>query len=481
MTDFNLIPLLPEIYMALAAIGLLLVGVMRQNTATASVVQGGAVMSCIIAAMVLIIFSWGDAFALNGMIRLDGFACILKLVLLLGLALSLMLSADYLREENISRFEYPVLMMFAVVGMMLMVSAHNFLSLYMALELQSLSLYVLAAFHTHSKSSAEAGVKYFTLGALSSGMLLFGISLVYGYTGALDYGAVTANLAGVSPIPVGLLIGMVFVLAGISFKISAAPFHMWTPDVYQGAPTSVTAFFAMVPKMAALGLLLRLLYGPFAFMAKDWQDILYFLAVCSMLVGAFAALAQNNVKRLMAYSSIGNVGYALIGAIAGTSFGAGALLLYMLVYMMTSAGVFAVLLSLRRNGQPADGIADLAGLSKTRPVSAYALAILMFSMSGIPPMAGFFAKLVVFQAAVSSGFYTLAVIGVLSSVVAAYYYLRIVKVMFFDETVNPLDPAPSVLRNIVLGFSIVFVLGFILRPSFFVALTQVAAGSLFAG
>lgn len=341
--------------------------------------------------------------------------------------------------------------------MMLMVSANNFLALYMGLELQALSLYVLAAFHRNSARSSEAGIKYFVLGALSSGMLLFGISLIYGFTGSIDFGVVGNTLEALESVPLGVIFGLVFILAGLAFKISAAPFHMWTPDVYQGAPTAVTALFAMVPKIAAMALLMRLLFDPFAALSDQWGQIIYFLALMSMLVGAFAAIAQDNIKRLLAYSSIGNMGYALVGVAVGTAAGAGAVVLYLTIYMVMTAGVFAVVMSMRRQGLSVFKISDLSGLSQTSPALAYSMAILMFSMSGIPPAAGFFGKLVVFNAAVAEGYYVLAVVGVLSSVVAAYYYLRVVKVMFFDEPEDAFDKDMPFARRAVLLISILFV------------------------
>ena len=429
--------------------------------------------------MILRAESWETQFALNNMLIVDGFSNVMKLIIIVGMIASLGLSVQYLYQERIARFEYPVLVMFAGIGMMLMVSANNLLSLYMALELQSLSLYVLAAFHRNSLKSGEAAAKYFILGALSSGMLLFGISLIYGFTGSLDFTTIQTTLQNLESIPPGFTIGMVFVLAALVFKISAAPFHMWTPDVYQGSPTSVTAFFALVPKVAAMALIIRLIFMPFTAAEEQWVQILYFVSVASLIFGSFAAIAQENIKRLLAYSSIGNMGYALIGLIAGTELGVSAVVIFMLIYMIMTAGSFAVVLCMRRDGIAVENISDLSGLSKNQPFLAYAMAALMFSMSGIPPLAGFFGKLFIFNAALASGYYTLAVLGVMASVVAAYYYLRIIKVMFFDEPTDAFDKEEGLEKRLVLFFSLAFILGFIFKPMYVLSFAEIAANSLF--
>ena len=414
------------------------------------------------------------------MFVLDEFAGFMKLILLLGMLATLALSMRYIVQEGMERIEFPVLILLSGVGMMVMVSSNNLLTLYMGLELQSLALYVLAAFHRNSLKSSEADIKYFILGALSSGMLLFGISLIYGFTGSVDFDVIGTTLGNLDFLPFGIVFGLVFILAGLAFKISAAPFHMWTPDVYQGAPTSVTALFAIAPKIAAIALLMRLLYEPFGSLVEQWQQVIYLISVLSMFVGAFAAIAQDNIKRLMAYSSIGHVGYALVGLVVATEQGAAAVILYMLIYLMMTAGVFAIMLSMQRNETPLERISDLSGLSKNSPVLAYSMAILMFSMSGIPPMAGFFGKLFIFQAAVAQEFYILAVLGVVSSVVAAYYYLRIIKVMFFDEAVDPYDKYMPFARRIILFISVFFVMTFIFKPSLIVESAQGAASVLFS-
>lgn len=475
-------PLWPEIFLALSAMTLLLAGVWRRENDGSTLSMSHMSMAAFaLTALFLLGISWSSGTVLNGMFIVDQFAGLVKFLILIALIGVMALSANYLVQEEIKKPEYSVLVMFAGLGMMMMVSAHNMLAMYVGMELQSLSLYVLAAFRRNHAKSSEAGMKYFILGALASGMMLFGISLVYGYTGTIDFTTLNIRIDAGGGAHAGLIVGMVFVLAGMAFKISAAPFHMWTPDVYEGAPTSVTALFAIVPKMAALALLLRLLFGPFQSVLPEWQQVIWFLSLASMGVGAFGGLMQNNIKRLMAYSSIGNMGYALMGIVAGTEQGAAAVLLYMVIYMIMSAGAFGIILSMRVRGRAYEGVEDLSGLSRTAPLAAWSMAFLMFSMSGIPPLAGFFGKLVVFQAAVSSGFYVLAVLGVLCSVVAAFYYLRVIKVMFFDEPVDSFDSDVSFGVRIVVFLSVLFTIAFILSPGVIVVMCREAATALMAG
>lgn len=479
MLDFNLIPMLPEIFMALIAMGLLIVGAQIGNRGT-DVISWASVTGLVLAILLLFGLGWEPQVVMNGMFVMDQFAGFMKLLVLIGLIASITLSVRYMVEEQMMRFEFPMLILLAGIGMMLMISAHNLLGLYMALELQSLSLYILAAFRRNSKKSAESGTKYFILGALSSGIILFGISLIYGFTGSIDYNVIGSALNNIEDAnKIGIIFGMVFLLAGLAFKISAAPFHMWTPDVYQGAPTNVTALFAIVPKVAAFAVIARLLFDPFASLMPEWTQIIIFLSVASMIVGAFAALVQDNIKRLLAYSSIGNMGYALVGIAAGDEVGLASVILYLFIYMFMTAGVFAVVLCLRRGNIALENISDLSGLSRTNPVLAYVMAILMFSMSGIPPLAGFFGKFFVFQAAVNAEMFELAVFGVVTSVVAAFYYLRVIKVMFFDDPIDTMDKDIAFSRRAVMMISVLFVLCFIIKPNLLVASAQSAASSIF--
>ncbi|MFZ4688755.1 MAG: NADH-quinone oxidoreductase subunit NuoN [Polymorphobacter sp.] len=375
-----------------------------------------------------------SATAFDGLYIADSFSGFVKVMILAAAAASMLLALPYLADAKTGRFEYPVLLMLATLGMCMMVSANDMLSLYVGLELTSLASYVLAAFHRGESRSSEAGLKYFVLGALASGILLYGITLVYGFAGSTGFPAIAEVLAGQSDRSLGVLFGLVFILSGLAFKISAVPFHMWTPDVYEGAPTPVAAFFSAAPKAAALGLMVRVLVVAFAPMVADWQQIIIFLAVASMGLGAVGAIGQTNIKRLLAYSSIANVGFALVGLAAATSLGIEALLFYTAVYLAMTLGSFLVVLQLRRaDGAPVELLSDLSGLSKVRPGLAAALAIFMFSLAGIPPLLGFWPKFAVFQAAIAAGLVPLAIIGFIASVVAAYYYLRLIKVMYFDE------------------------------------------------
>ena len=361
----------------------------------------------------------------------------------MGAAGALALAGQFMRDERIERYEYPLLVLLSALGMCMMVSANSLLGPFMALELQSLSIYVLAAIHRDNLRSTEAGLKYFVLGALASGMLLYGCSLVYGFSGTIYFDGLAHRWAAGSALPIGALIGLVFVISGLAFKMGAVPFHMWTPDVYEGAPSPVTAFMAGAPKVAAIGLILRLLVGPFGAWTGQWQQVIIALALASMALGAFAAIGQTNIKRLMAYSGIANVGFALVGVAAGGASGVNAALVYLTLYLIMTLGTFACILQMRRDGEYVETISDLAGLSRGRPMMALALAICMFSLAGIPPLAGFLGKFYVFKAAVDAGLIWFAVAGVVLSVVGAYYYLRIVKLMYFDEPAAAFDASPS--------------------------------------
>ena len=474
----DIVPLVPELILAIASMVLLLVGAFRGNDGTIALCRA-AMLVYAITAVYLLAPCWTGEPVLNGMFVLDSFAGFIKLVILIGMLAVMGLSTGYLREESMTRFEYPVLMLTATLGMLMMVSAHDLLALYLGLELQSLSLYVMTAMKRDSTRSAEAGMKYFVLGAISSGMILFGASLIYGYTGTTNYAGIANAIAASDQLYIGLLFGLIFMLAGLAFKVSAVPFHMWTPDVYEGAPTPVTALFAMVPKIAAMALAARLLLEAFGTAADAWAQIIALLSLASMIWAALAALVQSNIKRLMAYSSIGNMGYAMLGLLAASPEGVGATFFYMSIYMIMTAGTFGVILCMRRNNLASEAIDDLAGLSQNMPALAYAMAIFMFSMSGIPPFAGFFAKFTVFKAAVGAGYYTLAIIGVITSVIAAYYYLRIIKLMFFDSAVDPYDKGISFARRAVIMIAAIIVVGFVAMPNMLINSTRAAAQTLF--
>jgi NADH-quinone oxidoreductase subunit N len=475
----ELMPAFPEIFLAGLTLLLLMFGVANKRESYHSVANFG--IFTLIAVFVLLCRYCNESVTtFGGMFIADGFGAFMKMLVVAGSAVSLLLAGRYVERERIMRFEYPILVLFSTLGMMLTISANDLMALYMGFEMMSLPLYVLAAMQRDTVRSTEAGLKYFVLGALSSGMLLYGASLVYGYAGATGFDAIATALAGDKPAGLGLIVGMVFLVSGIAFKISAVPFHMWTPDVYEGAPTSVTAFFAIAPKIAALALITRLLTGPFGPMAGQWQQIIVVLSLGSMALGSVAAIGQSNIKRLLAYSSIGNMGYALMGLAAATEEGVRAILIYAALYMVMTAGAFAVVLMMKQRDRMVDQISDLAGLGERRPMVALAMTIMMFSMAGIPPLAGFFGKLFVFQAAIDAKLHLLAVLGVLTSVIAAYYYLRIIKVMYFetagDET---LDPAADGRLNFVLTASTITLVLFIAFPGPLLSLAGAAAQSLF--
>lgn len=438
MDLLNLQPAIAEIFLALAALGLVLLSafVMPQENAS-KLVRRLSLFSFLIAIFLIIYNGYKPAYAFNGQFFTSSFMVYMKVIILLGAIGILLMAKREFKQDQIDRPELPLLMLLSVLGMMLMVSANDIILLYMGLELQSLPLYVIAAIRRESLRSSEAGLKYFLLGALSSGLLLYGASLLYGFTGHTSYDGIKIALE--SNVSAGAVIGMVFLISGIAFKISAAPFHMWTPDVYEGSPTIVTAFFAVVPKLAAMTLFLRFTYGVLADASDSWQQIVMIIAVLSMLVGAGGAIMQTDIKRLMAYSSIAHMGYALVGIAAASDMGIGAVMLYMAIYVISSIGVFAIILSIKQEGRPLTRIEDLSGFSRSHPVYALAMMVLMFSMAGIPPMGGFFGKWYVFSAAVASGHVILAIIGVLASVIGAFYYIRIIKVMYVDEQVIEID------------------------------------------
>ena len=474
----DLMPALPEIALACAAMALLLVGVFR-GEGSARLVSWLAV-GVLVAVLVLAgIFETPRRVGFYGMFVTDAFAVFMKALVLLGSAISIIMGLRYNDEHKIARFEFPVLILLAATGMMVMVSANDLITLYLGLELQSLALYVVASFDRDSVRSTEAGLKYFVLGALASGMLLYGASLIYGFAGTTSFAALAQVLAGARP-PNGLIIGLVLVAVGLAFKVSAVPFHMWTPDVYEGAPTPVTAFFSVAPKIAALALFIRFLVEPFGGLVAEWRQIITFLSVASMVLGAVAAIAQTNIKRLMAYSSIGHVGYALIGLAAATPAGIRGVLVYMAIYLFMNLGTWTVILCMRQKGQMLEDIADLSGLGRTQPGLALALGIFMFALAGIPPTAGFFGKLYVFLAAIDAHLIGLAVIGVVASVVGAFYYLRIVKVMYFDEPLLSFDRPIAAELKWVLAVTVIVTMFFILLPDPIVGGAEAAAASLFA-
>ncbi len=471
---YQLQPVLPELVLAVGAMALLMLGAYRGQGTTGAVTM---LSVCLLVAtgVLELMLPPGKLVTFGGSFIVDDFARFLKITALIGSAATLILSTEFLADASRRIFEYSILVLLSTLGMMVLISARDLISLYLGLELMSLALYVVAASNRDNVKSTEAGLKYFVLGALSSGMLLYGASLVYGFTGTVSF----AGIAAAAKVGnVGLVFGLVFLLAGLCFKVSAVPFHMWTPDVYEGAPTPVTAFFASAPKVAAMAVFVRATMTAFPGIAAEWRQIIVFVSIASMALGAFAAIGQTNVKRLMAYSSIGHMGYALVGLASGTMEGAQGVLVYLAIYVAMTLGSFAIILAMKRNGQAVEQISDFAGLSRTNPVLAFLFAMFLFSLAGIPPLAGFFAKYFVFTAAMKAGLFTLAVIGVLTSVVGAFYYLSIVKVMYFDEPLPKLDPVRAELRG-VLTVTGVFNILFVLFAGALVTVATAAAKSLF--
>ncbi len=446
-----LFPALPEIFLAIAIMVMMMVGAYSKSDNTLGIVSTLMQITLIITAFLVIRGGGETQLAMNDLFIVDEFAVYMKLLILVASFLAIVMSNGYIRREGMAKFEYPILIGFATLGMLMMVSANDLMSLYIGLELQSLSLYVIAAFQRDNVRSTEAGLKYFVLGALSSGMLLYGMSMIYGFAGSTQFGALASSFAGDGGAHFGVIVGVVFMIAGLAFKISAVPFHMWTPDVYEGSPTPVTAFFAVAPKIAAMAILLRVLIGPFGGLTSEWTQVIVVISVLSMLIGSFAAIAQTNIKRLMAYSSIGHIGFALIGLAAGTQVGVESVLIYLAVYLVMNIGTFACILSMKVDGRMVENISDLAGLNKNNPVMAMLIMIFMFSMAGIPPMAGFLSKFFVFKAAIDADLVVLALIGAVTSVVSAFYYLRIIKVMYFDDAAEKLDTVESGQMKLILA------------------------------
>ncbi|HLM39631.1 MAG TPA: NADH-quinone oxidoreductase subunit NuoN [Microvirga sp.] len=468
-------PVLPEILLAAGALIMVLYGAIRgERSGEGMNIIALALLAVALVAVLMLPSERVET--MSGSFVVDGFAKFMKALTLLGSAGGVILSMDYMRREGIYRFEYPILIVLSTIGMMMVISANDLIALYLGLELLSLSSYVIAAFDRDNVRSTEAGLKYFVLGALSSGMLLYGASLVYGFTGSVSFPVIASVLQGTAGI--GAIVGLVFVSAGIAFKISAVPFHMWTPDVYEGSPTPVTAFFAAAPKMAGMAMATRVFIDAFPGILGQWQQIIVFISIASMALGSFAAIGQRNIKRLMAYSSIANVGYALIGLATGTPEGIEGVAIYMAIYLAMTLGAFACILSLRRGKVMFETVDDLSGLARTHPVIAFCMAMMMFSLAGIPPLAGFFAKFAVFTAAINANLVTLAVIGVVTSVVGAYYYLRIVRVMYFDEPGERYDAMPAGVK-LVLGLTSLFVVLYVLVPAPLGTAAAAAARSLF--
>ncbi len=466
----NLYGISGEIFLAISGMIALLISVFSSKDSSLKITTRFCNLSLLISLILIVLSHQNSGYLFNEMYVYDGLSLYSKTLILLGTILTLLIGSKPQKIDGFNQPEYPVLILFSVLGMVLMSSSKNLISLYMALELQSLPLYVIAAINRDNLKSSEAGLKYFILGALSSGLLLFGMSLVYGAVGDTSFSLISeVSSQNMSSI---LLVGLVFILSGLAFKISLVPFHMWTPDVYEGAPTPVTAFFAIVPKIAAITILVRVTFSAFDNAITSWQQIIIFLSLLSMILGSFAAIMQNNLKRLMAYSSIAHMGYALVGVASGLLEGVSGVLIYMAIYIIMNVGAFIIILSMRRDNQIVEEIYDLKGISKTHPFLAFSFVTILFSMAGIPPLAGFFGKWLVFYSAVNANLIFLAIIGVLTSVVGAFYYLRIIKIMYFDENDVNLDVVENKSSMAILGLMLFLTLSFGIFLNWFVETTM---------
>tara|TARA_B100001142_G_scaffold105063_1_gene107024 strand:- start:70 stop:1488 length:1419 start_codon:yes stop_codon:yes gene_type:complete len=459
---FNLEFVFPEIFLSLSIMFLLILGVFKKKSS--KLVQNISLVVLLITAVITFNETLGieEILLFNESIIIDYLSSFMKIVTLLAALLVLIISSNYLKTLKIFKIEYPILILSSVLGMMIMISSNDLIVFYMGLELQSLALYVLVTFNRDQLKSSEAGLKYFVLSALSSGLLLYGCSLIYGFTGSTNFNIIASQL---NSNEYALTFGIVFILVGLAFKISAVPFHMWAPDVYEGSPTSVTLFFTMVPKIAALTVFIRFLYVPFLNLIDQWQMIIIFLSIASMLFGAVAAIGQTNLKRLVAYSSIGHVGYALAGLATGSNDGIQSSVIYITIYIIMNLGLFSCLLMMKRNNEYYEDIEDLSGLSKNHPLLSLSFLVILFSLAGIPPLAGFFAKFYIFKSVLEQSMFFLAIVGLLSTVVAAFYYLRIIKVMYFDKEKEKFDTDHSLWLKFSLTISTLLILIYFIFPS----------------
>ena len=477
INSINII-LFPEIFLSISILVLLLIGLFQKENSFRNICN----LSIIILIITFFLIYFDQDLHIENyesFFKDSSFIQFFKYLIILGSAACIIISKNYFIESKLVRFEIPILILFSSLGMMVLISSNDLISMYLGIELQSLSLYVVAAIKKDSFKSSESGVKYFVLGALSSGILLYGCSLIYGFSGSTNFQEIQINLNSLNNLNLGLIFGLVFVLAGLAFKVSAVPFHMWTPDVYEGAPTSITAFFAIVPKVSAVALIYRFCLEPFGNFYSEWSQIIIFLSIGSMFVGGIAAISQTNIKRLLAYSSIGHVGYLLIGLASANEAGIKGVVIYMTIYIIMNIAVFAIILALKKENNYIEKTLQLSGLSKNQPLIALSLAIIMLSMAGIPPFAGFFGKFYIFTAAIESKLFILAIIGVLSSVVAAFYYIRIIKVIYFEESIDNLELSLNNKMKFVISLSFIFIVFFIIFQSPIIKLSQLSAISIF--
>ena len=452
--------LAPEIFLVISIFSLLSVGVYLKNSF--NIIFRLSTIIILVTLLILLTSDIENIKIFNNSIIIDDFSSFIKSLILISSFFILIMSKKYLNDIKNDKFEYPIIILFSILGMFIMVGSNDLIVFYLGLELQSLSLYILASIDRDNLKSSEAGIKYFVLSALSSGLLLYGCSLLYGFTGSTNFELILKNSENVNT---GTIFAMVFILVGLAFKVSAVPFHMWTPDVYQGSPTSVTSFFSVVPKIAGIAVLIRFMYVPFQSIIDQWQNIVVFISVGSMILGAVAAIGQNNIKRLIAYSSIGHIGYAIAGIAAGTENGFRNTILYITIYAVMNIGAFAFILSMKRGQKYIEQIDELSGSSKNHPLMSFCLLIILFSLAGIPPLAGFFAKFYIFMSVIESGMYILAIIGLVTTVVSAFYYIRIIKIMYFDETKKPFENFKDIGIHGSIVISCTLLISFFLYPS----------------
>ena len=460
----NTIPyILPELFLFLSVMFLLMAGVFLKKSF--KIVYYSTIFVLIFSTVLVINQPDQVIKVFNGSYIIDKFSIFMKILTLLSCVFVLLISKEYLKINKIDKMEYPIIVLASVLGMILMISSYDLIVFYLGLELQSLCLYILAAFKRDDEKSTEAGLKYFILSALATGMLLYGCSLIYGFTGSTNFEVISSNL---NKLDTGAVFGIIFVIVGLAFKVSAVPFHMWTPDVYEGSPTSVTSFFALIPKIAALSIFIRFMYVPFINMIIEWQSIIIFLSIASMILGAVAAIGQNNIKRLMAYSSIGHMGYILAGLSTGTNAGVQSTIIYLVIYLLMNLAAFGCIFMMKRENLYYEDINELSGLSKNHPILALSFLIILFSLAGIPPLAGFFAKFYIFMAVIEAGMYALAIIGLLTTVISSFYYLRIIKIIYFDKAKKPFEISYDWGLKISLIFSTIVVLIYFINPSYLV-------------
>ena len=460
MENINLIT--SEIFISLSLMSLLILGVFKNNSS--SIVYNLSIFTLFLSLLInLNLFSFNNFYLFNGAYKVDHLSNFMKVLIIVSGIFVMLSSSKYLKINKIFKIEYPILLLSSILGMFIMISSNDLMVFYLGLELQSLALYVLASFKRNDQLSSESGLKYFVLSALSSGLLLYGCSLIYGFSGSTNFDQISNNI---SEVQYGLTLGIVFILVGLAFKISAVPFHMWAPDVYQGSPTSVTIFFAILPKIAALSVFIRFLYVPFIDLFEQWQSIIVFISIASMLLGSFAAIGQTNIKRLIAYSSIGHIGYALAGLAVGTNLGIQSSIAYITIYLIMNLGFFSCLLMLKRNDVYYETINDLSGLSKNHPIISLCFLIQLFSLAGIPPLAGFFAKFYIFIAVIEQSMYFLAIVGLLATVVSAFYYLRIIKVIYFDKPNDEFDRFNSLSLKLILSITTIILVLYFIYPGF---------------